>query len=355
MVGGRVPEYAAVHARVRGMYADMLAPETWVALREAVSYASLIEILKETVYGSYLAEVEDKTLTPRRAVYQVKKHLAKAFDVLVPLVPRLARFLMVQIYHRYEVDNLKALMRGIERGTAWERVRYVLFPLGSFTTLDAEGLMEAEGVGAAVERLRDTPYYDTLSHAMKRYTAEGSLFPLEVALDLDYWRRLWRDLDRLTGTDRAQARRIVGSLLDATNLMWAIRYRVNHHLSEEEIINYTLPFGYRVHDEDVRAIAAGADVAQVVTRVYPDLEGVRELLKEPQAGLPQMEAQLQRYVVKECRTAFVGYPFHVGVPAAYLILTEFEIQDLTVLVEAKASQMPAERFHPYLLVGCAPE
>jgi V/A-type H+-transporting ATPase subunit C len=355
MVGGRVPEYAAVHARVRGMYADMLAPETWVALREAVSYASLIEILKETVYGSYLAEVEDKTLTPRRAVYQVKKHLAKAFDVLVPLVPRLARFLMVQIYHRYEVDNLKALMRGIERGTAWERVRYVLFPLGSFTTLDAEGLMEAEGVGAAVERLRDTPYYDTLSHAMKRYTAEGSLFPLEVALDLDYWRRLWRDLDRLTGTDRAQARRIVGSLLDATNLMWAIRYRVNHHLSEEEIINYTLPFGYRVHDEDVRAIAAGADVAQVVTRVYPDLEGVSELLKEPQAGLPQMEAQLQRYVVKECRTAFVGYPFHVGVPAAYLILTEFEIQDLTVLVEAKASQMPAERFHPYLLVGCAPE
>jgi V/A-type H+-transporting ATPase subunit C len=355
MVGGRVPEYAAVHARVRGMYADMLAPETWVALREAVSYASLIEILKETVYGSYLAEVEDKTLTPRRAVYQVKKHLAKAFDVLVPLVPRLARFLMVQIYHRYEVDNLKALMRGIERGTAWERVRYVLFPLGSFTTLDAEGLMEAEGVGAAVERLRDTPYYDTLSHAMKRYTAEGSLFPLEVALDLDYWRRLWRDLDRLTGTDRAQARRIVGSLLDATNLMWAIRYRVNHHLSEEEIINYTLPFGYRVHDEDVRAIAAGADVAQVVTRVYPDLEGVRELLKEPQAGLPQMEAQLQRYVVKECRTAFVGYPFHVGVPAAYLILTEFEIQDLTVLVEAKASQMPAERFHRYLVVGYAPE
>jgi vacuolar-type H+-ATPase subunit C/Vma6 len=187
---------------------------------------------------------------------------------------------------------------------------------------------------------------------MKRYTVEGSLFPLEVALDLDYWRRLWRDVDRLTGTDRAQARRIVGSLLDVTNLMWAIRYRVNHHLSEEEIINYTLPFGYRVHDEDVRAIAAGADIAQLVMRIYPGIEGVGELLRAPQDGLPQLEAQFQRHVVQECRTAFVGYPFHVGVPAAYLILTEFEIQDLTVLVEAKSSQMPAERFCPYLLIGC---
>jgi V/A-type H+-transporting ATPase subunit C len=327
MVRSGVSEYAAVHARVRAMYAAMLAPEMWSTLCGVASYAALLDTLKETVYGPYLAEVEDEHLTPRRAVYQVKKHLADAFDVLVPLMPRSARFLTAQLYRRYEVDNLKALMRGIERGAPWEQVRYVLFPLGSFTTLDAERLMEAEGVGAAVERLRDTPYYDTLSHAMKRYTAEGSLFPLEVALDLDYWRRLWRDVDRLTSTDRAQARRIVGSLLDATNLMWAIRYRVNHHLSEEEIINYTLPFGYRVHDEDVRAIAAGADVAQVVTRVYPDLESVRELLKEPQDGLPQMETQLQRYVVK----------------------------DLTVLVEAKASQMPAERFHQYLLVGCASE
>ena len=352
MVGGRVSEYAAVQARVRGMYADMLTPETWIALCEAASYANLIGILKETVYGSFLAEVEDEDLTARRIVYQIKKHLADAFDVLISLVPRPAHLLVVQLYRRYEVDNLKALMRGIERGTSWEQVRYTLFPLGSSTTLDAETLMEADGVGGAVEGLHDTPYYDTLSHAMKRYTAEGSLFPLEVALDLDYWRELWRDVDRLKGTDRAQARRIVGSLLDTTNLMWAIRYRVNHNLSEEEIINYTLPFGYRVHDEDVRAIAAGADVAQVVTRVYPDLQDVRDLLEEPQDGLPHLEAQLQRYVVKECRTAFAGSPFHIGIPAAYLILNEFEIQDLTVLVEAKASRMPTERFRPYLLIGC---
>jgi hypothetical protein len=43
--------------------------------------------------------------------------------------------------------------------------------------------------------------------------------------------------------------------MDMNNLMWVIRY-VYYQLSEEELINYTLPFGFHVRDEDVRAITA---------------------------------------------------------------------------------------------------
>src|SRR5690606_20536112 len=119
-------------------------------------------------------------------------------------------------------------------------------------------------VPAAVELLKGTPYESAMSFAMKRFSAEQNLFPIEVALDLDYWRRLWAEAKKLSGLDREAATKIVGSLLDMNNLMWAIRYKVYHKLSEEELINYTLPFGFRVRDEDVRAIAAGADVAAIV-------------------------------------------------------------------------------------------
>jgi V/A-type H+-transporting ATPase subunit C len=352
MVGDSVSEYAAVHARVRTMYATMLAPEDWRDLCEAVDFAALVNVLKRTVYAPYLTEVDEKLLTPRRAAYQVLKHLADAFDVIVHLVPGTARALVTQLYRRYEVDNLKALLRGVERGASWDRVRYVLFPLGEFTVLAAQRIIEAESVGAAVEQLRGMPYYDTLSHAMKRYTAEQSLFPLEVALDLEYWRGLWRGIGQLPHSGQIPARRVIGSLLDANNLMWAIRYRINHHLSEEEIVNYTLPFGYRVHDEDIRAIAAGADIASTVSRLYPGLGNVGPLIQEPQSGLPELEVRLQRLNVEVYRATFAGYPFHVGIPIAYLLLAGMEIQDLTVLIEAKSSHMPPERFEPHLLLGC---
>jgi V/A-type H+-transporting ATPase subunit C len=337
------------------MYATMLSPEAWKELCGAPDLAALIGLLKETVYGPYIIEVEDSRLTPRRAAYQIRKHLAAVFDAVVQLAPAPTRSLVRRLGLRYEVDNLKALLRGIETGTPWEQVNFVLFPLGTFTGLPGQEMMAAENVAAAVELLRGTSYYDTLSHAMKRYAEEESLFPLEVALDLAYWRDLWRSVGQLSSASRMPGRRVVGSLLDTNNLMWAIRYRVNHHLSEEEIINYTLPFGYKVQDEDVRAIASGADVASIVSRIYSDVGDVASLFREPQSGIPELEVLLQRHNAEVYRCAFLGYPFHIGVPAAYLLLAEMEIQDLTLLLEAKSAQLPPERFHPYLLIGCTSE
>ena len=124
----------------------------------------------------------------------------------------------------------------------WDRVRDVLFPLGSTSVLPAQAMVESGSVATAVDLLQGTPYEEVLSFAMKRYSAEQNLFPLEVALDLSYWRRLWAEAKKLTGQDREHGVRIIGSLLDMNNLMWAIRYRVYHKLSEEEIIKLYLAF-----------------------------------------------------------------------------------------------------------------
>ena len=351
MPGSGVSGYAELNVRVRVKYSTLLTPQEFAGLFEAADFSALIGLLKRTAYGPYLMRVEENDLTPRQAVYQIKSRMADACATVARLAPAQARPLVIQFYRNFEVDNLKAVLRGILTGAAWDRVRYVLFPLGSMTVLPAQAMLEAGSVGAAVERLHGTPYYGTLAHAMKRYTAEQSLFPLEVALDLSYWRELWNNANRLPNRDRAQSRRLVGSLVDVNNLMWAIRYRVYHHLSKEELINYTLPFGYRVRDDDIRAIAAGADISQVLARIYPDMPNMDVLLREPRQGLPELEVQLQRYVAERCRVAFIGYPFHIGVTLAYLVLNKLEIQDLIVLIEAKSSQIPAERFQPYLLIG----
>jgi V/A-type H+-transporting ATPase subunit C len=353
MPSGGVSGYAAINARVRVKYATLLTAQDYASLSEAPDFASLIGQLKHTAYGPFLDTVKDKDLTARRATYEIRKRLAESYRSLVQTAPENTRPLVAQLYRFYEVDNLKAVLRGIVTGASWDRIRYVLFPLGDDPAVPAQAMVEAGNVAAAVELLRNTPYYETLSHAMRRYNAEQNLFPLEVALDLNYWRKLWSEINRLSGQDRTMALRVIGSLIDMNNLMWAIRYRVYHQLSEEELINYTLPFGFRVHDEDVRSIAAGADIAQVVQRVYPDLQDVETLLQNPRQGLPKLELLLQRELMKACRAAFVGNPFQIGVPLAYLIMSGLEIQDLTVLFEAKSAQLPPEEYRPYLITGAA--
>jgi len=351
-----VASYAAISARVRAMYAELLTPQDMIRLSESPDFISLFNALKSTAYGPYLEGLKDKDINPRRVITEVKRKLADAFYSVIQMAPVETRSLVKQLYRSYELGNLKAVLRTLvtvrtwntEAGL-WERVRDVLFPLGSASVLPAQAMVEAGSVASAVDLLQGTPYEDILSFAMKRYSAEQNLFPLEVALDLAYWRRLWSEAQKLTGQDREHSVKIIGSLLDMNNLMWAIRYRVYHKLSEEEIINYTLPFGYRVKDSDIRAIAAGADIASIVSRIFPGIPDLNALLENPQAGLPRLEVLLKREIMKQCLAAFVGSPFHIGLPLAFLVLHDFEVQDLIVLIEAKSSGLPEEEYRPFLL------
>lgn len=355
MASGGVFEYANVNARVRAIYSALITPLEWSELINASDYRFLIGLLRPTVYGPYLMQVDEKDLTPRRAVYQIDKQMADIFSTVLRIAPEPTCPLLTQFYRNFEVDNLKAVLRGILSGGTWDRLRYFLFPLGSVTVLPAQTMVQSGSVAEAVEQLRGTPYYVTLSHAMRRYSAEQSLFPLEVALDLNYWRTIWKEINQLPNRDRLQALQIMGSLLDLNNLMWAIRYRVYYDLSEEEIINYTLSVGHQVRDADIRAIAAGADIPEVVGRIYPNLTDVYTLLLEPSKGLPELETRLQRIVRDHCKKAFMGYPFHIGVPLAYLVLKKMEIQDLTVLIEAKSSGLSTDEFRPFLVLSDVPK
>jgi len=353
MASGGVFSYAEINARVRGMVSALLGSQEWSELIKASDFNSLIGLLRRTRYGPYLLRVEDKDLTPRRAVYQIKSHMTDVFLILLRTAPKVTHPLLTLLYRNYEVENLKAVLRGIVSRSPWERVRDVLFPLNSLSNLPAQAMVETGNVEEAVELLRGSPYYTTLSHALTRFTSEQSLFPLEVALDLSYWREVWASINQLPKLDREHALTIVGSLLDMNNLMWAIRYRVYYNLSEEELINYTLPFGYQLQDADVRAIAAGADIPQVALHVYPRLVELDEYLRVPREGLPLLEIQLQRAVAEQCRKAFIGYPFHIGVPLAFLTLKRMEIQDLTVLIEVKSSHTPIDDYRRFLLLGYA--
>ncbi len=350
MAGG-VSAYAYLHSRVRAMYSTLLSPQFFDELYRAPDFFSLINQLEHTVYGPYLMRVDNRELTPRRAVFEMRSQMSEAYATVIRSSPEYLHPLLAQFYRSFEVDNLKAILRGILTGASWDRIRYVLFPFISTKVFPAETMLQEREIPAAIEKLRGTPYYATLSHALERYATEQSLFPLEVALDLSYWRAVWNDINQLSKLDREHALRVVGSLLDINNLLWAIRYRVYHQLSEEELINYTLPFGYHVKDADIRAIAAGADILEIVARLYPNLTLEDTVLMEPKDWLPELETKLQRHVVSQCRKEFSGYPFHAGIPLAYLVLKKMEIQDLTVLAEAKSAQLPPERFRPLLTTG----
>jgi vacuolar-type H+-ATPase subunit C/Vma6 len=350
---GGVHAYAVTQATVRALYADLLSAEAWETLIGAVDYDAVLAALSRTAYGPYL-QIDRTLLTPRRVAYQIRRHLADIYAKMVRLTPAGARTVLRELWHHYEVDNIKVALRGVEVAAPWEQVLHLLFPMERHVDVGVETLermVRAKDVAAAVEVLQGTRYHAILEHAMTRYQAERSLFPLEVALDLGYRRNLWSTLSKLGHQDREMALKTVGTALDSDNLLWAIRFRVFHGLSEAEIINYTLATGYEVKDDDIHDIAHGDDIGRVVFRVYPQLrERLRGISFASGEGLGRLEHALLTMLISRCRRMFLGSPFHIGLPLALVWLKEHEIRDVTVIVEAKASGTPIEVFRPMLLL-----
>ncbi len=349
MSSSGVSAYAYVYTRVRGMIGKLLQPEAFSKMSNCPDLSSLLVILKDTDYGKYLENAKESSMTSRRASYEIHRKLTDAYRTIISYAPASAQPILNQTFNLYEVDNLKAVLRGIEVGEGWETIRYILFPMEEFQTLPFEEMVKSRSIESAIDYVHASPYYHVLIHALDRYWEEHSLFPIEVALDLDYWRRAWDQINALPHNERQIAQKLIGLIIDKNNLTWAARYRIYHHLSESEIINYTLPFGYKIDDEIIRSVASGAQLPELVAKAYPAitplLTGGEGVVKK----LPLIEVALTRMFLQNCRSVFVGNAFNIGFVLAYLFILEIELQDITLLIEAKALGIQPERYNPYLI------
>jgi V/A-type H+-transporting ATPase subunit C len=343
--------YSSLSARARALAGYLLSEEDWHRLLLAVDLDALTDAIFETHYGRNVSPPESPTLPNLELLFD--EVVVGEYEKFVSLASGAGRKLLAELLRRFELDNLKAILRQ-RAGGRTAAADAVIVPLRD-TVLPIERLQQADSLRAIAELLSNTIYGPPLADALPRYESEGTLFPVEVALDLHHWRSVWQAVRALGGIDLDQAKRLIGTRLDRLNVTWAFRYRVYYDLSVEEIINYTLPYGYRSDDSTVRAIASGANVQDVIARVWG--EGAPEFAEVPDEptgeSLQALETALLRF---ECRTAwdaFSGYPFHLGVVLGYLMLKECEAHDLATLAEAKAEGLPSETVEPYLIASKA--
>ncbi len=344
-----VSAYANVQARVKAMLSQMLDRSMWTRLSASNDQEMLISLLRSTAYGKYLAGVKDSVLTTRRTAFEIRKRLAEVFITVINHSPNFAKPLIEQLFKIYEVDNLKAVLRGITAGEGWEQTRYMLFSMEGYPTLPYQNLMEAGNIQKALDLLSKTTYRKELEPALSRYEKENSLFPLEVSLDLNYWQDTWKLIGDLPPSDSAVARELIGMIVDKNNLMWAARYRDFHKMNESEIIDYTLSFGNKVNDKVIKEIAGGKDPFTSVKEIYPKVSITVDHVPGSTPELAILESILERQIKAKCISATTGNPFNIGLLIGFLFQLENEVHDLVVMLEAKSMGIKPTFYQNYLI------
>lgn len=345
--------YAAANARVRGLASRLLADDAWAGLLGGRTLLDALALLKNTPYADVIAQAEQGGAV---VLERIEQHLlgraAANYRRAMRLTNGPVRALLMLWWQRFEVRNLKALFRGCEHHMEADSIARFLIPLGDYSTLPWDALLHEQSVLGLIERLSATHYINPLRNALPVYQREGSLFPLEVALDVRYYRDIAAAIHHLGGEENAVARRILGTHLDMLNILWAFRYRVYYGFSAEEIVNYTLWRTFRTDTDLVRTIALGADPRAILERVWGAGAIDASLLDEATDDfelLSHLELTFQRHWYSLAAREMLGYPFGLGAILGYLVLQELEIQDLVTTLEGKSMGWELERIQRYLV------
>lgn len=259
-------------------------------------------------------------------------------DELITLLRPLSgaeRALLVQWARRYEVLNLKALVRGKLNGMSRAEIEASLFVLPGFLSLDHEPLLNTDDVMELLRRLQDTPYRQLARQAMRRFEEKQDPFLLDASLDQQFYSGLSAKVGQLSEPDRTAMRNLVGRMVDRHNLIWMLRFRHNYQLQPAEALFLSISGGLQLTGEHLRRVLEVPTLAEAVERLPHSL---RELVGDAQSLVEignilvadlKYQAELRLRSTESALTSVF----------AYLLLRYYEIKALNAILQARYKQL----------------
>lgn len=265
---GKLSRYAYLDTRLSLMASRLVSSAEFTAFAETQSdNKTLAEQLARRLGVTDLGASE--TLDRR-----VMALLLGELSILLRPLNGATRDLLLYWARRFEISNLKAILRGKMNQEPNERIRQQLIPVGSFASLPAERLLVSADVAELLRNVEHTPYAEMARDARRIFEKEQELFAIDASIDRRYYAGLMRRVNRDNLDGRENFHRITGWMIDRVNLVWLLRYRFAYGLSPSQAYYLLIPAGDRLTGTQLLTLAQ-----------YTNLEELLQHLPEPFAAL----------------------------------------------------------------------
>lgn len=350
---------------MRGLKGRLLGKAQLEGFLGATDTRAITSALSHTVYGEHLRDPMDLP----RIEHGLKQDLAVSYmKILTFLKGKSGRFLEA-LLGKFELLNVKSIIRWFagRDARAPGSVEPFIFSLGKYHTIPIEEALKADDLESCIALMRNTPFARPLEIGYQQYVAAGQapgpaptgkLFPLELALDLDYYERLWQALDALGPLDKHNAGRLLGIQHDITNLVWILRFKEYYDLSPEQIFQYIIPHGWKIYGDIFWKLVADSNVigAIVALQVSPYDDLLRSVAQVNRKGEHEVrpyvlgiEVRLLRYLYRQSLETFMKFPLQAALLVAFFILKEMEIRDIITILSGRHLGLPQERIRAYMV------
>mgnify|MGYP000142833889 CR=1 FL=1 len=274
--------------------------------------------------------------TPLSLEGRIINELLRETRILVrPLRDDERRFI-VYWTERFEISNLKTLIRAKMAGERSAAVADRLIDMGPFSRLDLDTLSHVEDVGELLRRLESSPYAGIVRNARRAFEQGHDPFILDATLDRSYFEALVRAAAPLRNTAGEGFGELMRWLIDRVNLVWLLRYRFNYGLPPAQVYYLLVASPFGMAPDTLRRLVTRADLAGVLAELPARLGRVLAGCTD----IVELFMRLERELVRRAH-ALLRVGGHALTRAfAYLILREYDLRGVRAVLRGRHLGLP---------------
>lgn len=337
--------YPYTYARVSAMKAKLIKAEEYHKLLK-MRLNEITKFLEDLEYKSEIDQLSAHHSKEDLLERALNANLSKAFDKLRRISePELV--LLIDAYmKRFDIENIKTILRGKFANEKEEKIKSLMVPLGSLDKRFINELASLNSVEEVIKRLK----IEQLENAYEKFKETRNLFWLENALDQYYYSGLAEFLKTVPKEGELFVK-FLKNEIDALNIKTLLRLK-REKFDRKEIMNYLFFSGNKLNPNKLNKLA-GMSMDEIISEL--ENIGYAKIMKEAidnfekEHTLIDIEFALNEHLLKGSILLLHQNPLSIDVILGYMFAKEIEIKNLKTIIKGKQLGLD-ERFIEHSLI-----
>ncbi len=346
-------DWGYINARMRGMKSRLLNKRALDTLVLQPDLASLIAELEKTPYRDEIIEAKVRYSGVLCVEYALRKNFTRTFQKILKFVrePEAERYIRIFL-HRWDVQNIKTILRGKNIHIPAEEIQDCLVPAGELDEATLTELVRQPDVRAVIDLLATWQVVDArpLTESYPTFAKSGDLSLLECALDEFYYADALEQVKPLS-YNNGLIRNILALEIDVVNLRTVLRM-IRDQVAPGEAKKFLISGGKEFDQEGLDHLITLHSIEEVVeelkTTPYRFLADIPPPAMRTQK-ISVIEKQLEKFLVQKGVGAFTGDPLSVASVIGYFWAKYNEITNIRIISRCKTADFTVEQLKEELI------
>ncbi len=340
--------YGSLNVRMRAQRADLLTAGTYNLFATASDLKSLNQLLYNTQYKDIIGIEADKEYP---SIFEIDRRLTQFFVDLYQnnrnFIPNSAKPFIDAYGMVYFLNNVKMLLSVLHGTGELTDAQEMTISLKPKHNEEIQNLLQAKNVEDFISRLSNEELRNELEAVIGEYRFLDLIYPLIITIDQYYYRKLNKEIKKLSSNDFTPMKKLLGTRIGLQNLEVILRSKAldisQKIISKWLIVSELSP----VKGDVLGKLLASRDLEECFKIIrdetaFVDLgKNLLQNIEDDIAPLHDYDRHADQTMVHKANALFQGSSFNIAIFPGFFTLKEIELRNIRTLILGKIDKRSA--------------